>query len=342
MKNKNWSNEFPDVPERVHQTVLSTLAELDDGKGRRVKRMKKSKTVILIAAAVALMGITVSAAELFKWNKRAVEVFEADEELQQALVTEQIAEDGNQTVSGDGLTIQAIQTIQDNNCFYALFEVTAEDASMQITADHSMEFTMDYQEGGEPFAGLTWGFVPEYEQAVSNSRYFEIYGIKGNPTEEDLHMQITFTSLNAPAEKKAAEGECVLAGDWEFALNLHTEKPVCYELNKEYQIAGNAVLIKSVELTPISVKLVCDGEDARELEKQEGIDFSQTDSLTSLWLKGVKYQDGMIVEEEGCMEISVTVGEEAYETTVRLPRVIETEKVCALLVGQDRDEIVVP
>lgn len=134
----------------------------------------------------------------------------------------------------------------------------------------------------------------------------------------------------------------MLKGDWEFTLNLHAEKPIRYELNREYQIAGRAVLIKSVELTPISVKLVCDGEDARELEKQEGIDFSQTDSLTSLWLKGVKYQDGMVVEEEGCMEIRVAVGEETYETTVRLPRVIDAEKVCALLVGQDRDEITVP
>lgn len=202
MRNKNWSNEFPEVPEHVHQTVLSTLAELDGGKGQRVKKMKKSKIVILIAAAVLVMGMTVSAAELFKWNQRATEVFEADEEMQQELVTEQIAQDGYQTVSGDGLTIQAIQTVQDNNCFYALFEITAQDVSIQITEDHSMEFTMDYQEEEEPFVGLTWGFVPEYEQAVSNSRYFEIYGIKGNPGEEDLHMQIAFTSLNAPGEKR--------------------------------------------------------------------------------------------------------------------------------------------
>ena len=26
MKNKNWYGEFPEVPEHVHQTVLSTLA----------------------------------------------------------------------------------------------------------------------------------------------------------------------------------------------------------------------------------------------------------------------------------------------------------------------------
>ena len=32
MKKKNWYDEFPEVPEHVHQTVLSTLAGLDDRK----------------------------------------------------------------------------------------------------------------------------------------------------------------------------------------------------------------------------------------------------------------------------------------------------------------------
>ena len=86
MKNRNWNYEFPEVPEHVHQTVLSTLAGLEDGKVKRVKRMKKGKIAILIAAAVAVLGTTVSAAEIFKWNKRAAEVFVADEAQQKELV----------------------------------------------------------------------------------------------------------------------------------------------------------------------------------------------------------------------------------------------------------------
>ena len=127
MKNRNRNSEFPEVPEHVHQTVLSTLAGLDDRRVKKVKRMKKRKIVILIAAAAAVLGMTVSASEIFKWNRRATEVFMADEEQQKELVTEQIAQEEYQTVSNAGLTIQAIQTIQDNNCFYALFEIRAED-----------------------------------------------------------------------------------------------------------------------------------------------------------------------------------------------------------------------
>lgn len=338
MKNKKWNREFPDVPEHVHQTVLSTLAGLDERKNKRVNRMKKGKVIILIAVAVAILGTTVSAAEIFKWNRRAAEVFVADEIQQNKLVTEQIAQDASQTVTDAGLTITAVQTIQDNNCFYALFEVTAEDTSTQITAEHSMGIQFDFQGGEDPFGYLGWGFVDESEQSVSNSRYFEITGTKTESGLEDLNMKIQFTSLNTPGEK-AMEGTAVLEGNWEFALNLHAIEPVCYELNREYQIAGCTVMVKSAELTPISAKLVCDLEDVRELEKLEGVSLDQADSIASLFINGVKYQNGAIIEEEGYQELQVSWENGLYSKTARLTSVIDSDKVSALLVGENMDEL---
>lgn len=341
MNNENWNSEFPKVPEHVHQTVLSTLAELDDRKAKRVKRMKKSKIIILIAAAVAMLGTTVSASEIFKWNSRASEVFVADEGQQRALVTERIAQEERQEVSDAGLTIRAIQTIQDNNCFYALFEVTAEDESIQITSDNSMGFSLDYQGSEDPFCMFGSGFVDERQQDVSNSRYYEMNGIKMNPGKDDLNMNIRFTSLNAPGAK-AMDGEALLEGEWKFALNLHTAEPVCYEMNREYQIAGHTVLVKSAELTPISVKLTCDGESARQLAEMEGADFDETDSLNSLLINGIRYQDGTVVEEEGYQELLVSYGDEEYTKVARLTSVIDVDKVSALLVGENRDVVELP
>lgn len=341
MKNKKWNREFPEVPEHVHQTVLSTLAGLDERKGKRVNRMKKGKAIILIAAAVAVLGTTVSAAEIFKWNRRAAEVFEADEIQQNKLVTEQIAQDTSQTVTDAGLTIEAVQTVQDNNCFYALFEITAKDESIQITQDHSMSFLYDFQDGESPFGALGWHFVDEESQTVSNSRYFEIIGTKTRPGSEDLHMKIQFTSLNAPGAK-AMDGEPILEGNWEFVLDLHAIEPIRYDLNREYQIAGYPVTVKTVELTPISAKLAIDEEDARQLEKLEGVNLDQTDSLSSLWINGIKYQDGTIIEEDGFQEPLIRLGDGVYEKTARLTSVIDTDKVSALLVGESMDEIALP
>lgn len=70
--------------------------------------------------------------------------------------------------------------------------------------------------------------------------------------------------MDAP-EEKALEGTKVLEGSWEFSLNVHTVDAVCFEVNKEYQAAGCNVMVKAVELIPISVKLICDESSARKL-----------------------------------------------------------------------------
>ncbi len=341
MKNKNWNGEFPEVPEHVHQTVLSTLAGLDSRKVKKVRRMKKKKIIILAAAIVAVLGMTVSASEIFKWNQKAAEVFVADEEQQKSLVTEQIAQEEYQTISDSGLTIQAIQTIQDNNCFYALFEVTAEDESMQITPDHSMKFSTDYPDSENPFSMLSWYFVDENRQTVSNSRYFEIIGTKSNPGNEDLNLKIRFTSLNASGGKAVDAGP-VLEGSWEFTLNLHATEPVRYEINKEYQIAGCTVMVREIELTPISVKVVCDEEDVRQLETLEGINLEEADNLRSLFVNGIRYQDGTVVEEMGHQELTAGYGNGNYTKTARFSSVIDVDRVSALLVGDNMDEILLP
>ena len=338
MKDKNWNDAFPEVPEHVHQTVLNTLAGLEDRKVRKVKKMRKSKIVILAAATVAVLGMTVGASEIFRWNDKAAEIFVADEEQQTALVMGQIAREEYQTVTDNGLTIQAIQTIQDSNCFYALFEITSEDESIQITSDHDMDFMIDHQGDEDSFSMLSWDFVDENRQPVSNSRYFEITGTKMTPGSEDLNMSIRFTSLNAPGGK-AMEGEHLLEGNWEFTLNLHAAESVCYELDRECQIAGCTVTVRRVELTPISVRLVCDEEGVRQLEESEGIDLDQADSLQSLFVNGIRYQDGTVVEEMGYQELSAGYENGDYTKTARLSSVIDVDKVSALLVGESMDEI---
>ena len=92
MKNRQWNREFPDVPEYVHHTVSDTLAGLGNGqekagmhikvvqKGEKMKRIKTRTMIILAAALIIILGTTVAAAELFRWNERATEIFEAEPE----------------------------------------------------------------------------------------------------------------------------------------------------------------------------------------------------------------------------------------------------------------------
>lgn len=339
MRNSEWNREFPEVPDMVHQTVVSTLAGLEKQEGKKMKKLKRRTAIILAAAMVAVMGTTVAAAEIFKWNERATEVFEAEEEVRNELVLNQIAEEGRQEVSDNGLTIRAVQTIQDTHCFYALFEMSAEDAGIDLDGSLEMEYLMDYPGEESPFAYLGSGFVDNGNGGNPGSRYFEIYGTKQSEMEEDLDLGIHFTALCAQGEK-AEDGEAILEGNWDFDLHVHPAEYLHYDIDREIQIAGCAVKVRSVELSPLSVEIVCEEAGIHSLEEAEGVSLDQTDTLHSLFVNGVKYEDGTVIEEEGfrCMHEGFD-GAGNYVRSARFSHVIEPGKATALLVGDAMEPI---
>lgn len=338
MKKIDWNREFPEVPDMVHRSVLEALSELDGQEESNMKKKRSKKRIILLTAAcVTLIGTTAAASGIFKWNERARKVFQADEETQERLNQEQLSQKLAQSVTDQGLTITAIQTIQDKNRFYALFEVTAEDTGMEITEDHNMQYTMDFKDGEDPFCALGWGFVHEEEQEVSNTRYFEIYGTKMENISGDLEMNIHFTALEGCPEEKAGEGPVLVNGNWDFSLNLHESESIRHELQKEYEIAGYPVTVEAVELSPISLTIFYSGDSIRSMEEGEQIDLDQLDDLPALYPTGVRYGDGTEILEychpmkEGYMDESKSI----YRITMQFTKVVDAHQVCAFLMGDD-------
>lgn len=358
MKNRQWNREFPDVPDHVHQTVLDTLAGLDNKrgpvslssqnsmhirtvqKGAKMKRVKTRTMIILAAALVIVLGTTVAAAELFRWNERATEIFEAEPELQNKLTVEEIAREEYQSVTDNGLTITAIQTIQDSNCFYALFEVAAEDGSIVIDENCGMDYLLDFQGAEDPFCAMGWGFVDNRRQEPGSSRYFEIFGTKMEESADDLHMGINFTTLTGPGEK-AMDGAPMVEGNWDFDLTIRPAASTHVDLNREYQIAGCQVRVESVDLSPLTGKITCNGEDIKVLTEKEGVNLDQLDVLVATQITGIKYQDGTVADQDGYSTLWESYPEGgSYAKLVRFSQVIEPEKVSALLLGNEKDEII--
>ncbi len=356
MKNKNWNREFPEVPDTVHESVQKTLAALEDQEDKKVKKksgIRKKHTVLIFAAVMAAaLGMSAAASGLFQWNEQAETVFQAEPKVENELVMEQIAQEPDQSVSDNGVTIRAVQIIQDSNCFYGLFEVTAEE-TVQIDENCSMEYVVDFPDGEDPFVYMGWGFVGNSRQEVSNSRYFEIYGTKMSPEEyqeanegdgefqeADLHMNIQFTALLGPGEK-AVNGNVLVEGNWPFSLEIHPAETVRYDVRREVEIEGCQVMVQSVEFSPISMVLTCGSSGIRQLEQKEGVSLDQLDSLQSMWINGIKYEDGSVVEEDGYMGLREWIDESVYVKTVRFSNVIEPEKVSALLLGENMTEVVI-
>ena len=336
MRHVDWNQEYPEVPKTVHNSVLDALSRLDEQKQEEntMKKTPKKRILLIAATLTALIGTTAAASGIFQWNERASQVFEADKAIQDELTMEQMAQDISQSVTDQGITITAIQTIQDKNRFYALFEVKAEDPELKITSDYSMDYTMDLEGKEDPFCALEWSFVSENVQEVSNTRYFEIYGTKHEQSEEDLTMNLNFTALRGEPEKKAGEGEILVSSEWNFALDIHTFEMLSYTIDAEYQLGGEAVHINSIALSPLTMEIVYDGSDIHTLEAKQNANLNELDELQGIYPTGVRYEDGTTTEE-GLM-ISLSEGfEDKEETTYKLllpfHKVITPEKVTEIL-----------
>lgn len=337
MRHVDWNKEYPEVPDLVHRSVLDTLSALEEQEGPNMKKAPKKRIILLAAALAALVGTTAAASGVFSWNERAGQVFEADEETRNELTMNQMAQEVSQTVTDQGITITAIQTIQDRNRFYALFEVTAEDPGQKITEDYSLDYTMDLGGKEDLFCAMGWGFVPEYDQEVSNTRYFEIYGTKLEQSEENLAMNLHFTALRGEPAEKAGEGEILVSGTWDFALDVHSSEMITHELNKECSLGGYTVHVKSVALSPLTMVIVYDGKDIRAMEEAQGIRLDQLDTLQGIYPTGVGYTDGTRVEQEVMLPLTEGFGEgeENYELLLSFEKVVDPDRVNSILMGED-------
>ena len=337
MRHVDWNQEYPEVPEKVHRSVLEALSVLDkqEQEAGKMKKAPKKRMILLAAAFVALVGTTAAAAGIFQWNERAGQVFEADEETRNELTMNQMAEDVSQTVTDQGITITAIQIIQDKNRFYALFVVTAEDPDMQITSDCSLDYTLDFVGNEDPFIARGWGFVGEYEQEVSNTRYFEIRGTKHEQSNEDLIMNLHFTGLRGEPEIKAGEGELLVSGNWDFSLNIRTSDMISHEVNQAYELDGYSTHIETVAFSPLSMTIVYDGADVRAMETGEEVCLDQLDELRALYPTGVRYEDGTVMDEGLMIPLveGFSNGEETYELRLPFDKVVDPERITALLIG---------
>lgn len=337
MKHVDWNKEYPEVSDLVHRSVLDALSALEEQEVPRMKKAPRKRILLLAAALAALVGTTAAATGVFSWNERAGEVFEADEETRNELTMNQMAQEVAQTVTDQGVTITAIQTIQDRNRFYALFEVVMEDPKQKITEDYSLDYNVDFGGRDDPFCAWTWGFVSGDEQEVSNTRYFEIYGTKLRQSEENLAMNLHFTALRGEPEQKAGDGEILVSGTWDFALDVHPSNMVDHELNKECQLGGYTVQVKSVALSPLSMIIVYDGKDVRAMEADQKICLDQLDELRELYPTGVGYADGTRVDEELMIPLSEGFGdgEETYELLLPFGKVVDPDQVDTILMGED-------
>lgn len=321
-------NIFKEVPEGFHNQFMDTIDSIRAGEVKSKKRKVSSKKMILLlaAAVAALSTMTVGATALYKMHQTAAEQLGVDAQLADQLVQEGVAKEEQAQVQGEGLTIQALQTVYRENSIYLLLSVEVPDG---VTVDGDTLFEGSNVISELPFSGCVVNSISDSIQGNTSLWEVELLLEAGQEyAGQEVVMQLT----NLIQTHKTETTQLLVEGEWEIAVRLPQEAETSvYLCDKEVALGSHVLKLDRVEANPFGVQLYLEEE-----ELQHSLQYQD------IQLTAVRYGDGREVEE--AMSVShrqIQTNEETGEKYVHLmlQNAVDPEHLEALIFDEGKQEI---
>lgn len=294
MTHEDWDGVFPDAPQNFHQAVERALSECAPGRTERRFQMRR-KSLLIVAAAVAALCVTAAAAYVFQWNEAMARRFGADPAQQELLSSAGAVGDPEQSVTENGLTISALQTLGDQNGVYLLFSVKVPDST--ALSDTSGFEMLSVKLEGSDHVSWSGGFMSGPTETASlsgsdNERYFELRLY--NSQQADWNGKtITLDFANLQADRGNQDMYTVTEGQWSLSWPLtYTDAMQSFTPGETYQVNGHAVTVNSIQLSPLSLTVSLSGDGLEAL-----VGNSDLNEAGSLCTVSLTMEDGTILDE---------------------------------------------
>lgn len=325
-------------------------------------RMPRKKVYFLAAAAVLAFGtISVGAAAYMQWSKGLSEGLKAEESQMRTLEDENMATPVSQSVTDQGITVTAQQTIVDNYFVHLSFKV--EGYELPEGAEPAFEFSealIDGEEGN--YSALNASF---YDGTIRGEDGKAVYAdntplpADGNIEKyviEDGSMEYDITLAN-PREKgyfigkpihvelanlgTASKAEFIpdIEGTWAFdwVLGGSDESKT---VSLDYTLGDTGAVVKEAEISPISLRATLDfsyKEEELDGFNENGEEITSTTFAEPPSLVGVKMKDGTLYPYlyRGPGSYGYMSDEDKengiYTTVFGIDRILEPDQVESLL-----------
>lgn len=326
---------YQQVPEGFHSQLMETLDRLPEEKNqtnakeRRTRRKVRTvrKWAVLGAAAVLALGaVTVTASEIFKWQRQAKERFGVTEELEGELTLNGVSQQENMSVESQGLEIQLLQSVRtERSCYYLCRLVLPE----KITVDEDTVFERVDAESDAALGGVTANLVLDPDSGEQVLLEVEVLLEEG--TDYTGQTATVHLSNLVQTEKTEITG-VLLEGEWELPLTLLGETgSSVYRVEQNVRFGNHEVRVEKIEASPFELRVYMDQEEA-----QHALTYCQarvtgirnTDSSVTMEQSGMGSRFGYTDEETG-----------AYYCRVELEQAIDPAKLMGLIFNDGEMEL---
>lgn len=350
-KTEPWSAPAS-LEDRVEQLLHSLPDTPKEEEMRHSLLSGRKRYFVLAAALAAMLGTTAAAAGLFSWHEKAAEHFANPTQEEQDIMTQEgIAQEQKASVSDAGITITAVQTVQDKNRLYILLEVDAEDDIIDGNglfgnADTNGNYAPELiAKDTEAFNNISMAFTPDTPSfgELSNHGYYEIFAMK-TPNREWQEDEITvqFSEYSYYTYENGGTTPHKAEGNWTLTLPLgeaETAKTSVYEPEGQVELSGVPIAIKRVELSPLSIVLVFDMDDVERLQKEVYGDAEDV-FLYELQPSGFLDENGQKVPfRMGGMSGDYDFDSREIRHVITFEQFVDAKKITALLLGDEEVQV---
>lgn len=315
---------YKELPENFHRQFEQTLSQLEESPSG-TRRGHRKYGLILAAAILACASVTAVAAGMMEWHKSLSTHFGTDQELEDKLSMEHVASVQDTVTEGNGVKFQALQAVRTDSYGYFLIEMTVPDGIKEWNSDILFE---ECEVVGTDF-GCVHGFVEDSfaEQKVLLELQVMYYEEK-LPDGAEIRVRLKDLVQTEQTETVASLAE----GEWEITLSLPAAADLVQFYPKETCMLGeHELLFSKMEISPFRIRMYTEKEAAQHAV------WGKT-----VYLTGVRYEDGSVIEENG-MQLSMsghTDEAEEFCFEISLDTAIDPDKTAALLLhdgGEERE-----
>ncbi|MCD8036715.1 MAG: DUF4179 domain-containing protein [Clostridiales bacterium] len=340
MNKENILKENIEIPEIVNAKAEEALDKIKSE--AYTKKPKRRKKVIFIAAAAAVISVSAAAATMH-WSTGINGMLStSDTEKGQAVQTG-LADFPEAVAEANGIKITAEQSITDNN--YTLISLKIEGASIESDEEpifENIDVTLDgekvdYEAGfAKEFYGYdeTLGFAED----DGSLEYIVLLTAadEGQLLDKDIHIELENFSIYKDKTALIDSTE----GKWELDWTLKGYDSI-YSADINIPVGDSGLTVKSVEISPISVKVVYNYPKEKEYETV--IDAATGDEgIVMTYVKpagfaGIVLKDGTeITGIAGSGEAGYTSDNEFFEKYT-VNRILDADEIEAIIVADLTD-----
>lgn len=315
------------------ESLNDKVIELDT----KVNRKKHKKIGVAVLIAVCALGtITVGAKTYQIWSNSIEKEMHVTNIQKQEAEKSELADFPGMSVTDEGITITAQQSIVDNYYAYISFKVEGYDlkkgkepgfGDMRVMVDGK-----DVSYGGSFYDGLSENYVMndgslEYRINLSGSE------INGSLLNKDIYVE--FNNIGTYVEK-AGDIETDTDRNWKFDWTLKGNSDI-YTAKCNEKLGNTGAVVTGAEISPISIKAIYDFP--RQEIEEKGIDETGAEVSHKTYseppaLVGVKLKDGTLLPylymgpgSQGYLDKQSN----EYETRSCVDRILDVNDVESLL-----------